>query len=471
MNTKNDIGKAIKERLNDAQVTPSDGLWDRIDATMEKKRRKRRGLFWLFFIGVLALGGISTFAFLSNTSEEIKQTNKVVDTTNAQRDTTAETTLTEDSNGSSNKLISEEEDERDENITEQISNAENYLQTETSSNQSKSQKISQSKSNNHDTETLNGKQNVIRSSTSNEKDNNDEKKSSTTNSENRESSNIGIGSNTAESNSNTNEQLEKPLIKEGTVDSLAQVNKSILPDTQKTKEEDKTLKKERFKWSAYAFGLASRSLPFDESSYLDTRLQDSTKTGVTTYGYQVGMSMNFNEHAMLSLGVGQSQYEYLNNNILAGNRESRQLILNYRALDVDLNISEERIAAFLDGEGLTSVGQKFQYIDIPVFATYQIGNGRLGPQISGGLNVKILTDNIVFLEKSNGEQLRLGEANNLNAFLFGANVGIGGYYKFSDKLSVEAMPILDYNINVQDNGALDGDAMSLKFLIGLRYHL
>lgn len=54
MENKNDIGRAFRERLKDLDRTPSDQVWARIEADLEKKK-KRRGVFWLWWPGLVAM--------------------------------------------------------------------------------------------------------------------------------------------------------------------------------------------------------------------------------------------------------------------------------------------------------------------------------------------------------------------------------------------------------------------------------
>ncbi|MEL6812081.1 MAG: hypothetical protein AAFP76_12175 [Bacteroidota bacterium] len=51
MEQKEDIGNILKEKLGAAQSSPKSGLWDRIENSLDKKDRKRRGFFFLWFTG------------------------------------------------------------------------------------------------------------------------------------------------------------------------------------------------------------------------------------------------------------------------------------------------------------------------------------------------------------------------------------------------------------------------------------
>ena len=72
MDTRKDIGTLIEDALNMAQKSPSDALWTRVDASLEKKRKRRKFLFlWFGFGGIALLTGIA----LSWPSVEITENN------------------------------------------------------------------------------------------------------------------------------------------------------------------------------------------------------------------------------------------------------------------------------------------------------------------------------------------------------------------------------------------------------------
>ncbi len=48
MKNKEDIGTLLEKKLHGVQKTPSTILWDRVDATLNKKDEKRKRVFWLW---------------------------------------------------------------------------------------------------------------------------------------------------------------------------------------------------------------------------------------------------------------------------------------------------------------------------------------------------------------------------------------------------------------------------------------
>ena len=77
MGANEDIGKGYKKRLDGYQVSPSDNLWDRIEADLDKKK-KRTIPFWLFFggLGVLLLS-FGTWYVINNMNELSTEENSI----------------------------------------------------------------------------------------------------------------------------------------------------------------------------------------------------------------------------------------------------------------------------------------------------------------------------------------------------------------------------------------------------------
>ena len=49
MDTKKDIGQFFNDSINQMDFTPNDGGWDKIEAELNQKKRKKRAFFWMFF--------------------------------------------------------------------------------------------------------------------------------------------------------------------------------------------------------------------------------------------------------------------------------------------------------------------------------------------------------------------------------------------------------------------------------------
>ncbi|SFD28915.1 hypothetical protein [Flavobacterium phragmitis] len=75
MENKNEIGKAIKDKLTHLDEAPRDFVWSKIEKDLNKKRR-RRFLIW-FIPSILLIGLLSTVATVNNKDQnEINETSK-----------------------------------------------------------------------------------------------------------------------------------------------------------------------------------------------------------------------------------------------------------------------------------------------------------------------------------------------------------------------------------------------------------
>ena len=76
METKKDIGTALKERLESFNDSPDDLAWMQIESGLLKKKKKRRFIFWLFGIG-FGMILFSFFMFNSMNTSEIQDHNTI----------------------------------------------------------------------------------------------------------------------------------------------------------------------------------------------------------------------------------------------------------------------------------------------------------------------------------------------------------------------------------------------------------
>ena len=63
MEVKKDIGKAIREKLDNLDRMPGDALWDAISMDLDSKKKKKFPFFW-FYIGACTIIGITVAAFI-----------------------------------------------------------------------------------------------------------------------------------------------------------------------------------------------------------------------------------------------------------------------------------------------------------------------------------------------------------------------------------------------------------------------
>lgn len=74
MENRKDIGKALKDKLNNLEKIPSDRLWTSIENDLNKKKKRKR-LFW-FISSLIIVGLLSTILFFDQTQQEKNSNNQ-----------------------------------------------------------------------------------------------------------------------------------------------------------------------------------------------------------------------------------------------------------------------------------------------------------------------------------------------------------------------------------------------------------
>ncbi len=77
-NSKIDIGKAFREKMDQLEKSPSDNLWTNIEKDLNNNPKKRLPLFWIYssiLIAGLFLGGVYFYTTLPNDQNQLKQNN------------------------------------------------------------------------------------------------------------------------------------------------------------------------------------------------------------------------------------------------------------------------------------------------------------------------------------------------------------------------------------------------------------
>jgi hypothetical protein len=95
-------------------------------------------------------------------------------------------------------------------------------------------------------------------------------------------------------------------------------------------------------------------------------------------------------------------------------------------------------------EGIMS--QQFGYLELPVELNYALLDRKFGLNLIGGFSSLLLTDNTVELT-SGTLTMEMGEANNINSLNFSTNIGLGMNYKFNQNLQLNIEPMFKYQLN------------------------
>ncbi|MFH4963753.1 hypothetical protein V8G69_02010 [Gaetbulibacter sp. M235] len=463
MKEKKHIDRLFQEGFKDFEVSPSDAVWQNIEAKLNKNKKKRRVIpIWWRYAGVAAL----LLLFFTIDREYFKNTNvtpsiQVVDTKdepstkslspnntidfNENRDSIKNTTIA--SEGDKNK-INNQPVNNDQNIITSNNSSKNQNQKNKTNSIINNNKASTNQiiahENNKVTNNSNGKE-LIKNK-DNEAISETDKTAELKNSVKNNTSVIAENSNQDDDNALTNKISEKnkPSIEEA----IAEANK------------DENEKKSN-KWS-----IATNAAPvyfnsLGKGSSIDAQFNDNAKNGEVTMSYGIGASYAINNKLSIRSGINKVNLGYNTNNVVVfesvGLTPSVSALKNINTGDNPDNIS------LISGESLsnanneafiktsnTSINQSLGYIEIPLEIEYAIINKKFGFNVIGGFSSFILSNNELFSEFE-GRRTKIGEASNLNKVSYSANFGLGINYKITKKIDLNLEPLFKYQINTFNN--------------------
>jgi len=109
------------------------------------------------------------------------------------------------------------------------------------------------------------------------------------------------------------------------------------------------------------------------------------------------------------------------------------------------SLSESTSFETVDGEVIKSpVDQQFNYLEVPLTATYLIGNGKFKVGIEGGVAGNFLTNNQVYSASNN--DVVIGTTEGARDFIWSAVGGVELAYQLSSNVSLTAGPQVRYGL-------------------------
>ena len=504
MKHKEDIGVLINEKINRIQKSPSDDLWNKINTTLDKKKKKKRGFFiWFSAIGLLILLSVLYFETGVFKSNEIIKTNNEIG-----------------NQESSNSILKENKTERqteesNQTIINNIENDTNRIETNTRTNESSSnnnstnnsreevvnkqddnlkvvkkiQKRTSNTSKENKNNTTNHKVKTVTNNNSTEKYSNnsnnktiDSKKNTSKDSINSDTlsdknkpediSSNAVSEKSSEVNNTTPKSaLEKRLserqkrkdsitkLREERKDSIAELRKSKEENLEKTEETEKKdsiseNKNKGLKLNVTLIAVPQYSTVTKSGSMINSQLEGLDTKGAFNFNYgaslnfvgtkrmySVGVLKTFIDHQTLNVPVLDPIYENIGGEMVLVYPES---ILDFGTLDKDASISNSILEDFKNGDDTIDLVQKIEYIEVPLQYTYFISEKRFGLQVYGGVSSYFLTSNALIAENKLGETLNIGEANNLSKISLSVNAGAGVYYHISKRFTAELNPTFKF---------------------------
>lgn len=469
MSDKKHIDRLFQEKLKDFEVSPSDAVWQNIEAKLNQKKIKKRVIpIWWRYAGVAAvlLLLLSIASIYTNSTEKIEPI-KIVDI-KTDVPTSPKTKTSHTQNKKATPIVMD-----------------NTIKKNTLHNS-----------------TPNTPKAVI-ATTAIETNNAGIKKKSTPNTNlpqkntNKDNS-LDLKNNTAIAK---NLKVTPPANKLESVDPVATNNKKTTPykstnsnvianvndkDVQKntvsknlednslTIEEAirKNITKEKENLNLNRWRIAPNVAPvyfntLGEGSPIASQFSSNSKTGEINMSYGISTSYAINKKLRIRSGINKVNLGYNTNNVVSfqsygysssstiDNVDTPQSSNNRDNVSVisKENLKEEAPKSIESPSG--SLNQALGFIEVPFEFQYALSNNKLGINVIGGFSSFFLNNNKIYSETENGTKTYFGKANNINKISYSANFGLGLNYHISKKIDLNLEPMFKYQINTFNKSSGD----------------
>ncbi|APQ17414.1 porin family protein [Maribacter hydrothermalis] len=475
---KKKLDEIFQDKLSDFKPTPSNEVWRKIDASLEKKKKKRVIPLWWQLGGiaaVLALGLLLFNPFLKNNlnDEIIVDTKKEIE---KESDTLTQTQekIVEEAIDSNNRHIVEKTDT--EVSTQSLSSSTNQ-KNQDSSVKGKSADIYTNQSKRNSAVVNNQKQHANSSTILNsiiaKADSTQPLKNDATLTETFQDKDKSLALIPTLPNSLNNKETRN-TIKASTevainkpTDALKTINddnkKSIFEEIEE--QEEVKQKVANNKWSA---GPSIAPVYFNghgKGSPVNSIFTPNSKSGNINFSYGLSVAYEVSKKITIRSGINKVDYSYdtedvaFSSSINPISTYNQLATIDYAPTSETLTVSSKKVASenFSTANSALDVtaksatrdgfmSQQFGYLELPIEVNYAVIDKKIGVHIIGGVSSLFLIDNSVSLTAGD-LTTEIGEANNINDLNFSANMGLGLNYKFSSKVHFNLEPIFKYQLN------------------------
>lgn len=514
--SKKKLDELFQDKFLDFKEVPDDRVWKSIEASLDKKKKKRIIPLWWQLIGIAAalLIGFILFNPFTNTNDteqiitDVKQNNPDGDINTADPNvnkTGFEKTL-EDSTGIARKEKVEsfsdentveiantpeaasEKSDAEQEISKQKSkiavdnwttNKEAVAQTKATTQKEKG-KIEEKQDLNFNEDTLVLDAQIAQSdNTKKEKDTEEQLLNSDT-SQKIKSIDTGVTSNSK------NAVAVNTVQKETTEEILEDPKKKSIFEEIKEQEEEAVAEKSTKKWSAGPSVAPVYFNAIGEGSSVHSIFVPNSKSGNINLSYGLSVAYEISPKLTLRSGVHKVDYGYDTNDVafsssLTASTNGQIDNIDYASTSKNLVVSSQKggsANSFADNNSIDVsaqdperngvMSQQLGYVEVPLELNYALIDNKFGLNVIGGVSSLFLVDNSVALTSGN-LTTEMGEANNVNDLNFSANVGLGVNYKFSQKVQLNIEPVFKYQLNTFSETDGTFNPYSLGIYSGLRF--
>ena len=402
--------------------TPSDNVWNSIDQTITKKRRKKRAV--IFLLSIVSI--LIPITIVSLIQFDVINFNK-------------------NSNEKINHLIFKDSLEKRNQQDQEIITKVKKEQEEINSTKKAFWK-------DDDAQNSKNKTNKLSSSNTSEK--------------NRIHQQTKV-SNKSSTNSNFNSHnLNQTKLDSIKLSSFGIIKNELIlnPELLEKEDEHQTNKDSKLNWAVKPFFGGNLMQPLHNEHPLASTNPNLSQNFQLNYSYGAQFFIQLDNKFWLYTGIAFQNYSYQAKHINISPERTPSLIhyINTRSNNF---VSQQTIENFSNSSEEITLNYKLGYYEIPIMASYKVIDKKLNIFAEGGGSVLHLRNNKVSMSNYNDEDLNLGEFNIFNNSHFTLQAGLLAELPLSKKFSLEAEGLYKYHFNVMDNV----NTYSINFNLGVKY--
>lgn len=484
MEQKKHIDRLFQEKFKDFEISPDDAVWDKIEETLQKDKRKRRVIpFWWKLGGVAALIALLfTVGRLSigNFSPQNQPDNTPIVDTNVDSISTDKVNPTVASPESTTTSVSESDTSKHKRGKSTLSNTTQPSEMVVTNSQKKRKPLdknsnihSEKQQQNTSAQQAHRKEQLAQHSVHSKT--------------NATAEAIAKNSTSIASQEDKSQKHKSPSATDKTSSEVDEdehsanaIEEAVAENTSKEDEEtDEELDEENqfSKWrispnvAPVVFSSLGKGSPIDQQFVLNSKSSDIHMS------YGLTGSYAFNSRLKVRVGINKVDLNQNTNDVLLysdANSPTSIRIENVSGNSTSSIMSAQSISNVNSFESIkvethNTIDQQFGFIEVPVEIEYSIINKRIGVNLIGGFSSLFLNKNDIYVVSENNQRIRIGKANNIEDTSFSANLGLGLNYNLSTSFDINLEPMFKYQINTFSNTSGDFNPYFIGVYTGLSF--
>lgn len=463
---KKNLEQLFKESFQDFQEVPDEKVWSSIEASLDKKKQKKRAIPIWWSLGGVAAALVLLLMVINPFAEQPVEEQIITDTQNNAVPEASNKSEERDNQDFDGSAISSEKQKEGLANTSNDENAEETDQaTENNLGVKKASMVAENAASNSNRDDSS----IAMAQAENNRSNDTEALADNKNTANNSAVAVNPDeTKPAQDQSAISSKMNDDQVAEHT-DEKDDVEKQSIYDAiaEQNELEEAIADNKSGKWSV---GPSVAPVYFDASgdgSPVGPDFSSNSKSGKLNLSYGLTVAYEVGKKLKIRSGVHRVDYGYSTNDVLFSS--TLRAAATDKLANIDYSPNSESIvvqskespknqAAFdskevalndaptLDGKMVQQLG----YIEVPLEVNYAVLDKKFGVDLIGGLSSLFLVDNSVLLE-SNQLVTEMGEANNINSLNFSANFGMGLNYQFSPKIRFNVEPVFKYQLNTFSN--------------------